>query len=778
MNVACYHCGDEIIGKAYWEEDKQFCCNGCKSVYLLLNNNGLGSFYDLEGNAGSKPKSTDQYAYDFLSVPEIQERLIEFQDEQSVHVTLFLPAIHCSSCIYLLENIQKIELRIISCQTNFTERMATIVFQKADFSLPELAILLDRIGYPPNFEERKKINHSIDKTFLYKIGMAGFAFGSIMLWSFPEYLGIAQTDAGIRSFTSYLSFFISIPVLLYSARDYYVSAFKAVRYKQLNIDVPITLGIIALYAQSCYHIFSGSGPGYMDSFAGFIFFLLIGKWFQRKTYRSLSFDRDYRSYFPVAVLRAVGDDEEIVEVEKINEGDELLIRNDEIIPCDVILVSESAQIDYSFVTGESVLVSMKRGDQVYAGGRLVGAKTRFRAKTKSERSRLANLWNKADDTSHVKSEDRLSVYFLIAVIVIALGAAIAWFFLDTSKVVPAVVAVLIVACPCALALSRPFTYGNTMRKMGRNGLYLKNADVVETMNDITDIVFDKTGTLTKGSQEKVQFEGSDLSEQEWNLILMVTNSSTHVISRSISRWIKAKNLPLDASLELSEFEEIPGQGIRGYVNGQRISIGSATFHERENETGTLVTIDGKRKGKFLFESEIREGLDTMLSELAANYTIHALSGDSAKDAELMASLFPGSETIFFQQTPEDKYNYINKLQQEGKRVMMIGDGLNDAGALTKSDVGIAISEDVFQFSPSSNAILEANQLYKLTDLLRSGRFAKTVLRICLVFSISYNLVGIGFAVTGNLTPLVAAILMPISSITIVLISTLSIQFRR
>ncbi len=778
MSEACYHCGDDIIGRAYREDEKKFCCNGCKSVYLLLNSNGLSSFYDLEGNAGSKPKSIDQYAYDFLSVPEIQERLIEFQDEQSVHVTLFLPAIHCSSCIYLLENIQKIEPKIISCQTNFTERMATIVFQKADFSLSELAILLDRIGYPPNFEERKKINHSIDKTFLYKIGMAGFAFGSIMLWSFPEYLGIAQTDTGIRSFTSYLSFFISIPVLLYSARDYYVSAYKAVRYGQLNIDVPITLGIIALYAQSCYHIFSGSGPGYMDSFAGFIFFLLIGKWFQRKTYRSLSFDRDYRSYFPVAVLRAVGDDEEIVEVEKINEGDELLIRNDEIIPCDVILVSESAQIDYSFVTGESVLVSMTRGDQVYAGGRLVGAKTRFRAKTKSERSRLANLWNKAEEGTHVQKEDRLSVYFLIAVIVIAVGAAIAWFFMDSSMVVPAVVSVLIVACPCALALSRPFTYGNTMRKMGRNGLYLKNADVVEAMNDITDIVFDKTGTLTKGSQEKVHFEGGELSEREWNAILMLTNSSTHVISRSISRWIKTKKLVLDTSLDLLDFEEVPGQGIRGSVNGQRLSIGSAAFSNRENESGTLVSIDGAVKGKFLFESEVREGVGTMLSELATQYTIHALSGDSTTDAELMASLFPNKERTYFKQTPEDKYAYISKLQGEGKRVMMIGDGLNDAGALSKADVGIAISEDVFQFSPSSNAILEANQLYKLTDLLRSGRFAKTVLRICLVFSITYNLIGIGFAVTGNLTPLVAAILMPISSITIVLISTFSIQFRR
>ena len=499
MSESCYHCGDEVIGKGYTLGDKSFCCNGCKSVYQLLNENGLNSFYSMESQAGVKPKTSDVHRYDFLELPAIRERYIDFEDDNSIHVVLFLPAIHCSSCIYLLENLNKIEPNILSCQTNFTERVATIVIRKSSFTLPELALLLDRIGYPPNFEEKKKVNESIDKTFLYKIGVAGFAFGSIMLWSFPEYLGIENLDEGIRSFTSYLSFFVSLPVLLYSARDYYVSAFKAIRYKQVNIDVPITLGIIALYAQSCYHIFSGSGPGYMDSFAGFIFFLLIGKWFQRKTYRSLSFDRDYTSYFPVAVIKMVDDQEQIVEIEKIEEGDHIMIRNDEIVPCDVILLSESAQIDYSFVTGESVPVTISKGQLVYAGGRLIGAKTRFQAKNKSERSRLANLWNKSSNASKEKSTaqkswDKLSTYFLIGVIIVAVASAILWAFIDSGRIVSTVVSVLIVACPCALALSRPFTFGNTMRKLGKNGLYLQNTEIIEDVNLVTDIVFDKTGT--------------------------------------------------------------------------------------------------------------------------------------------------------------------------------------------------------------------------------------------------------------------------------------------
>ncbi|MEN9969792.1 MAG: hypothetical protein RIR94_1999, partial [Bacteroidota bacterium] len=321
----------------------------------------MDAFYKYEPMAGSKPakERPDQYA--FLDLPELRTRYITFENEQQVRVNLSLPAIHCSSCIYLLENLHKLEAKVLRVQVHFARKEAAIVFSPG-YALSELALLLNYIGYPPDFSKTKIGKIKQDRTFLFQLGTAGFAFGSIMLWSTPDYFGLGADNAEFRNFTAILSFIVSLPVLLFSARSYFVSAFKALRSKSINLDVPITLGIIALYTQSVLQIFSWKGAGYMDSFAGFIFFLLIGKWFQNLTYASLSFDRDFNSFFPVAIQRLRADlSKEIIPIEQLQIGDVLEVRNEEIIPCDSELLSEETFIDYSFVTGEALPILLKKG---------------------------------------------------------------------------------------------------------------------------------------------------------------------------------------------------------------------------------------------------------------------------------------------------------------------------------------------------------------------------------------------------------------------------------
>ena len=778
MKPTCFHCGDKLDFRPILYKEKSFCCNGCKCVFQILSSNDLDDFYKYETSPGIKPVQTTNDKYVFLDIPEIKKRYVKFEDEQLIKVVLKLPNIHCSSCIYLLENTHKIEKNIITSQVHFAKKEASITFNKQHFKLSELALLLDNLGYPPNFQEQNssaKSNHN----FLLRIGIAGFAFGSIMLWSFPEYTGIGKQNLDIRSFTSWLSFAFSLPVLLISAREYYVSAYKALRSHHLNLDVPISLGIIALYSQSVYSIINQEGPGYMDSFSGFIFFLLIGKWFQNTTYQSLTFDRDYTSYFPVAARVLVDKKEEFLPIEKIEIGDIIRIRNQEIIPCDTELLNTESIIDYSFVTGESSLIYKYKGEELYAGGKIMGNVAEMEVKRKSDRSHLTQLWNESlnnkNKTKKIRYQDKISALFLYAVLIISTISAIVWATIDPQMILKVVVSVMIVACPCALALSTPFTYGNAMRKMGNLGCYLKNIDVVESMENITAIVFDKTGTLTDPQQMEIIPSGEIVTIEAQSILFEMTGSSTHPLSAALHKSLANEKLVFIA---FKSFTEHIGKGIEVSIGNDDYLLGNAAFTKQGNHSNNelFYTKNGIVIQRYLFKSKFRSDIKSLLSRLSKTKNF-VLSGDSDTDLPSLLEIGFKKENIYFLQSPSLKHEFIQKLQSNGEKVMMLGDGLNDASALAQADIGIAISEDMFKFTPSSEAILDAKKLNKLDDFIAISKFSRMALKICLGFSILYNLSGIIIAVSGMLSPLIAAILMPLSSITIVFLSTSLIFLR-
>ena len=662
---------------------------------------------------------------------------------------------------------------------HFAKKEATIVFDRNAISLSEIADLLQFIGYEPDFG-RKTEAKGVQKSFLLKIGLAGFAFGSIMLWSAPDYFGITLDNLSFRNFTAYLSFIVSLPVFLYSANEYYLSAYKAVRSRSINLDVPITLGILALYAQSTYQIFTQQGPGYMDSFAGFIFFLLIGKWFQNRTYQSLSFDRDYSSYFPVAIHRIAEKGTEIIPIEQLKEGDRIQVRNEEIIPCDSFLVSNEAQLDFSFVTGESALVTKKKGDLIYAGGKLIGMSIELAVKSETNRSHLTQLWNETKDKKESNTleryQDRISRYFLLILIIVAIVAGIAWAFIDPSKIMTVIVSILIVACPCALALSSPFTLGNTLSVLGKNGLYLKNTTVVEALSEITTIIFDKTGTLTDPMANQVHFSDEHMTEELWHVLRELSSHSTHPLSKLIHQQLKDKN----HDIKLSHYIEHKGKGIQATYNEKSYQLGSSALVgavSSSTENGTvLFAQDGKVIQEIHIKSAFRTSVPSVLAQLT-DKRIFVLSGDDEKDLPELIALGFHAEQCFFKQEPKDKAAFIAERQKLGEKVLMLGDGLNDVGALGTANVGIALSEDMFRFTPSSDAILDAKHVHLLARFFQVSTYAKVVLKVCLGFSITYNLIGLSFAISASLSPIVAAILMPISSITVVFLSSSLIHFK-
>lgn len=772
----CFHCGLDIIKvEEIVFDEKSFCCSGCKTVYEIFSLNDLACYYDFEKSPGATPQDIIG-KYDFLDNESIISKLLEFQEDTTAIVSLSIPHIHCSSCIWILENLQRLQKGISVSQVNFPDKKVRITYNPESVSLKTIVYLLSSIGYEPyiSLENYETGTKNVDRSLTYKLGVAFFCFGNIMLLSFPEYFEVNEYWLDTyKPFFRWLIFAISLPAFFYSANGYYVSAYKSIKSGMLNIDIPIALGIIVMFVRSTIDISFDYGSGFFDSLTGLIFFMLLGKMFQIKTYSFLSFERDFKSYFPIAITRINRDaSEESVPVYDIQKGDRLVIRNQELIPVDGILISESASIDYSFVTGEAIPVTKNSGDKIFAGGKQIGKVIDMEVLHSVSQSYLTQLWSndvfqKDVEQKHKNITDTISRYFTPILLLIAFTSFGYWIFIDTITAFNVFTSVLIVACPCALALTAPFTMGNVLRILGKQKFYLKNALVIEQLSKVDTIVFDKTGTITTNKKSSITYEGTPLSEGHAVLVRNMLHASNHPLSRMLYDF-----LPECKRMKIADFEEVTGKGIQGTIDGNHIKIGSAFFVEKAEEIATLQTsvhieIEGVYYGKYVFNNQYREGLDSLFKSLKANYQIKVLSGDNEGEKTTLGNILPKGTELVFNQKPEQKLEFIKKLQEEGKNVMMVGDGLNDAGALAQSNIGISISENVNIFSPACDAILEANGFHKLHYFLKLSKKAMTTIRMSFALSLLYNVVGLSFAITGNLKPLVAAIIMPLSTITIV-----------
>jgi len=777
QQLHCYHCGETCANEKIHVAEKIFCCDGCKMVYQILNEGELCEYYNLNENPGINQRvhvRKDKFA--FLDDDKIQVQLISFRDNKQVHVTFYLPQMHCSSCLYLLENLHRLDPGVVSSKVNFTRKEVDIVLLTPQTSLRKVAETLTSIGYEPyiSLNDLKEKRPAINKSMVYQLGIAGFCFGNIMLMSFPEYLGIDASEVGLRGMFRWANFALAIPVLLYSSLPFYESSWKSLKHKFLNIDAPIALAIIVTFVRSAWEVISGTGGGYFDSMTGIVFFMLAGRIVQDKTYRQLSFERDYTSYFPIAVSVLKENTEVPTTLPDLKPGDTLLIHNEELIPADGILSKGKAFIDYSFVTGESLPVLKEVGELVYAGGKQTEGNIEILVVKEVAQSYLTKLWNrdefkKQEQSKSVSFVHLLSRYFTYIVLTIALVTGIYWQLNDPSKLWPAVTAIFIIACPCALLLSNTFTNGNILRILGHNHFYLRSAQTIEDMAKATHIVFDKTGTLTSTQQQDINYEGTPLTAYQQQQVAVLASCSNHPLSKAL-----AKHLGIPKNMEVAAFKETTGMGVEGFVNGDLLRSGSYEFvagkHNTQPGTAVYVSINNKVYGFFLFSNHYREAIPGLLNELKNEYRLSVLSGDNEAEKNNLERLLGRKATLLFHQKPEDKLQYIQQLQQQGEKVMMIGDGLNDAGALKQSDIGIAVAEQTNNFTPSSDAIIEARQFSRLTKFIRLCRANRNIVVASFVLSIVYNIIGISFAVQGNLSPLVAAILMPSSSLSILLLT--------
>ena len=780
--LSCFHCGDNCDKNVINFQEKTFCCNGCKTVYEIFSENDLTCYYDLQSSPGAIPKDIEG-KYDFLTQQNIIDKLVEFDDGNMQIINLFIPHIHCSSCIWILENLNKLNKNISLSQVDFGKKSVRIHYNSKAYSLKEAVVLLSSIGYEPyisldDFSAGKK---QVSRTLIYKLGIAGFAFGNVMFLSFPEYFEVGEFWLEqYKPLFRWLMFAFSLPVVFYASQDYFISAYKGLRARILNIDVPIALGIVVLFIRSTIDIAFDLGSGFFDSLTGLVFFLLLGKFFQQKTYSFLSFERDYKSYFPIAVTKITSVGEVPIQVYEIVKGDRILIRNEELIPVDGILISGNAKIDYSFVTGESKTISKKSGDKLFSGGKQTSGVIEMEAIKTVEQSYLTQLWSndvftKAKEDGFTTLTNTISKRFTIAVLSIAFISTTYWLFTDASVAMNVFTSVLIIACPCAIALAAPFTLGNLLRIFGKQKFYLKNATVIEQLAAINTIIFDKTGTITSNKKSTATYDGITLSKDEELLLKNTLRGSNHPLSRTLYELLKEHDI-----ITLDQFEEHLGKGIEATHKENKIKIGSAGF-VGSSDTSVLnttvhISSNNTYKGKFTFYNSYRKGLSKLFNKLKRQFDLVILSGDNEGELENLKKMLPSKTKMLFNQKPEDKLEYIKYHQSEGAKVLMIGDGLNDAGALAQSNVGIAISENVNVFSPACDAILDASQFNKLSSFINASKSAINIVKWSFALSFIYNVIGLYFAVTGQLAPVIAAILMPLSSISVVVFTTFATNF--
>ncbi len=790
MSDCCYHCGLPVtrinrVEAVIKNTEQDFCCTGCASVCQTIHNSGLGAFYDQQ-TSSLLPAVDLEYPLEFYDAIAFQQPFLESSDPGTKTITLISDTIHCAACVWLIERALNAMDGVVWVRVNLTDKRIRIRWEDEKINLSSIMKTLADLGYAAmpyeqNVAEVKQQRKN--KTMLYRIGFAGFTMMNLLWISIALYTGASGGE--YHQYFQWLGFALATPTLFYAGYPFLKNAYFGIKNRYMNMDVPISIGALVTYFYSTYVLlgFSSKGEVYFDTVVNFIFVILIGRYLESSSKKSaLSASTSLQQLQPKIALVKTADGELIKPISAIEIGDIVVIKPGERIAVDGVVRLGTGEIDESLLSGESLPVSKHKGDDVFAGTLNINGSFEVKVTQLSKRSTLAQILDLVENTRANKSRlvctiDRIIPYFVWTTLLLASATFIYWSPTDFDLALLSATSVLIITCPCAFGLATPMSIAVASGAAAKRNILIKNGDALEVLSKAEHVVFDKTGTLTLGTPKV----GRVVSEMEHNTLLGIMGAIEKHSEHPLARAIVNHCAELGIDKTASEFETSPGLGVSAIVDGKRYWVGSLRYlsdrdHQELLEQANTLEQQGHScvwcadeqeiLGFITLSDPIKEDAKAVIAQLKKlGKTITMLSGDSNQVATSVAKKI-GIERVVAGVLPSDKAQHIQNLQQDGL-VLMVGDGINDAPALTQADVSIAIGSGADVSVDSADVVVLKTTLRPIVEAIKLSKRTQVTIKQNVVFALSYNAFMVPLAMMAKVTPLFAAIVMPISSIIVI-----------
>ena len=802
MPKPCFHCGQNILSgelvlKNIKNVEREFCCHGCAGVCEVIYEAGMQSFYKRtpDGEQLSPPPPNQDIT--FLDYDEVQKQFVT-QLTQVREITLISEAIHCAACIWLIENtLAKME-SIQFAKVNFTNKQIKIRWDNDKIKLSGIVTALNNIGYdasPYDASSSEQAFRKANKDLLYRLGYAGFAMMNVMWFSVALYSG-ADQDKEFRTYFHWIEFVIALSVIFYSAKPFFVGAYKSLKAKSIGMDVSISLGVLTTFFYSFWVTVDPNHPGdvYFDTMIDFVFLLLIGRYLEA-IYKNKAIDSTKRlmELQPKVARQKTNNGEEIVPIIKLVVGDLVIVKPGDKIPVDGKIIAGRSSINEAMLSGESAEIIKQKGDKVSAGTHNLDGVITVKVGAILQKTNLGRIISMVEDAQGSKAPiqrlaEKIMPWFISIVLVLATLSFLYWAVaVDFETAIIAATSVLIITCPCAFGLATPMATAVASGVSAAHGILIKNGAVLEILNQVDHFVFDKTGTLTKG---KMQLVGYKLLVDEEQKVLAsvqaIESNSEHSLAKALSEDLK-KYAQFELKAKIATFQNYPGNGVYASLLGKEYRIGTAKWLEKFGmkipselveladknavmaQTAVWLSINNKVVGVFFLEDELREDAKELMFRLQQRgKKITLLSGDKKLVVEAIAKqLLIEDINIIAEVLPKDKHDIVKNMQATGAIIGMVGDGINDAPALVRADVSFALGSGTDVSMDSSDIVILNNRLITIdTAIDLSARTLKTI-KQNIASSIIYNVTLVPLAMAAVLTPMIAAITMPISSLIVI-----------